>query len=83
MSYGTPNLLAATDNWGAFLFYAGCCFLALLYVFFLVPETTGISVEQMDAIFQGPWFTAYRYKRPNEPEVIESVSSVQYEAIKQ
>lgn len=80
MSYSTPNLLAATDNWGAFLFYASCCFLALVYVFFMVPETTGISVEQIDVIFKGPWFKAY--KRHNQIEIIDSSSSVQYHETK-
>ncbi|KAI5461691.1 general substrate transporter [Mariannaea sp. PMI_226] len=80
MSYSTPELLASTDNWGAFLFFAGFCFLALVYVFFMVPDTTGISVEQIDEIFNGPWFTAY--KRTNRLEAVDSVGSVRDEIIK-
>lgn len=60
MSYGTPALLKSTENWGAFLGFASFCFLALLYVFFMVPDTAGIGVEQIDQIFKGPWFAAYK-----------------------
>jgi hypothetical protein len=59
ISYSIPELLGSTNNWGAFLFFAGFCFLALTYVFFVVPDTTGISVERVEDIFNGPWFTAY------------------------
>ncbi|KAH7127446.1 general substrate transporter [Dactylonectria macrodidyma] len=58
VKYSIPSLLKSTDNWGAFLFFAGWCFLALLYVFFMVPETSGLSVEEIDHLFKGPWFSA-------------------------
>jgi hypothetical protein len=63
MAYGTPSLLENTHNWGAFIFFAGWCFIALCYVFLMVPETSGLSVEEIDEIFKGPWFTAYK-RRP-------------------
>lgn len=56
--FGLPSLLAKTDNWGAFLFFAGWCLMALLYVFLMVPEVAGLSVEQIDSIFEGHWFNA-------------------------
>jgi hypothetical protein len=73
ISYSIPELLGSTNNWGAFLFFAGFCFLALTYVFFVVPDTTGISVERVEDIFNGPWFTAY--KRTNRLDVVESVET--------
>ncbi|QKX54298.1 uncharacterized protein TRUGW13939_01383 [Talaromyces rugulosus] len=73
MSYSTPELLHSTNNWGAFLFFAGFCFLVLTYVFFVVPDTTGISVERVEELFNGPWFTAY--KRTNRLDVVESVET--------
>lgn len=65
MSYGTPSLLDKTDNWGAFIFFAAWCFIALVYVYLMVPETAGLSVEEIEEVFKGPWFNAYkRSKRP-------------------
>lgn len=48
------------DNWGAFLFFAGWCFLGLVYVYLMVPEIAGLSVEEVDKIFEGPWLNAIR-----------------------
>ncbi|KAH8696218.1 general substrate transporter [Talaromyces proteolyticus] len=74
MSYSLPELLASTNNWGAFLFFAGFCFLALVYVFFMVPDTTGISVEQIDEIFNRSWFTAYKHtNRLGNVEGVEDI----------
>jgi hypothetical protein len=69
---GVPSLLARTDNWGAFLFFAGWCFLALLYAFFVVPETAGGDLENLDVLFKGPWWN--QYKRP-KAVVIESLEA--------
>lgn len=54
----TPIILAETDNWGAFIFFAGWCFVSLLYVFFMVPETAGEKLENLDELFAGPWFAS-------------------------
>ncbi|KAK0618749.1 putative quinate permease [Lasiodiplodia hormozganensis] len=53
---GTPSMLSSMHNWGTFLFFAGWCFVALVYVFFAVPETAGLSLEQLDALFEGPFW---------------------------
>ncbi|KAF7190523.1 putative quinate permease [Pseudocercospora fuligena] len=60
MTYGLPGLLAATDNWGAFVFFAAWCLIALVYVFFMVPEIANLSVEEMEKVFSRPMFTAYK-----------------------
>lgn len=73
MAYGTPSLLEKTNNWGAFIFFASWCFIALIYVYLMVPETAGLSVEEIDDIFKGPWFNAY--KRSKRREVISGVES--------
>jgi hypothetical protein len=65
-----PSLLSSTHNWGAFLFFAGWCFLALIYAFLVVPETAGVDLEKLDALFEGPWWN--QYKRP-KAVVTESV----------
>ncbi|KIN08864.1 hypothetical protein OIDMADRAFT_188553 [Oidiodendron maius Zn] len=71
--YALPNILSSTDNWGAFLFFAGCCFLSLIYVYLMVPEISGMSVEEIDAVFKGSWFNAF--KRTKQLGIIESVES--------
>jgi hypothetical protein len=59
------------DNWGAFIFFAGWCFIALVYVFLMVPETAGHSLEELDRIFEGSWFMAFRSKAGTGTTVIE------------
>lgn len=49
-------MLASMHNWGTFLFFAGWCFVALVYVFVAVPETAGLSLEQLDALFERPFW---------------------------
>lgn len=49
-------MLASMHGWGTFLFFAGWCFVALVYVFVAVPETAGLSLEQLDALFEGPFW---------------------------
>lgn len=60
MSYGTPALLASTNKWGAFIFFAAWCFIALCYTYLMVPELSGLSVEQVNDLFKGSWFTVYK-----------------------
>ncbi|KAL3457656.1 general substrate transporter [Aspergillus heterothallicus] len=57
---GVPSLLSSTDNWGAFLFFAGWCFLALVYAFCVVPETAGVPLEKLDELFEGPWWNTWK-----------------------
>lgn len=73
MGYGTPSLLAATDNWGAFIFFAAWCFIALIYVYLMVPEIAGMGVEQVNDVFKGSWFTAY--KRTKQPPSLEGAET--------
>ena len=75
MNAAMPNILSQMDNWGAFIFFAGWCFIALLYVFFMVPEIAGLSMEEMDAIFSGPWFTAWRSPAKRDAVLAESCSA--------
>ena len=73
MAYGAPSLLKDTNNWGAFIFFAAWCFIALLYVYFMVPETSGLSVEDMDAIFKGSWFNAAKRSKKRHEASIASI----------
>lgn len=46
----TPDMLARL-GWGTYLFFAAFCALAGLFTFFFVPETKGMSLEDMDVVF--------------------------------
>ncbi len=63
MNFAVPSLLSSTNNWGAFLFFAAWCFIAIVYVYFMVPELAGLSVEEVDDVFTGPWFNAHKRSR--------------------
>ncbi|XP_077989711.1 solute carrier family 2, facilitated glucose transporter member 8-like isoform X2 [Glandiceps talaboti] len=43
----------AMSNQGVFWFFAGVCFLGIVFVFFIVPETKGRSLEEIEAYFEG------------------------------
>jgi hypothetical protein len=73
MNAAMPNILSQMDDWGAFIFFAGWCFIALIYVYLMVPEIAGLSMEEMDALFRGPWFNAW--KRSRKPDAILAESS--------
>ncbi|RMJ03411.1 hypothetical protein CDV36_015064 [Fusarium kuroshium] len=60
IKFSVPSILESMDQWGAFIFFAGWCFLGLVYVFFVVPETAHMSTEEISAVFEGPLFTAYK-----------------------
>lgn len=64
MTFGLPSLLSQTNNWGTFAFFAAWCATGLLYVYLLVPEIAGSSVEEIDRIFKGPWIVSGRKSRP-------------------
>jgi hypothetical protein len=46
----TPGMLQ-TIGFGTYIFFAAWCLVALLFVFFVVPETKGKSLEEMDEVF--------------------------------
>ncbi|CAM1503326.1 Fc.00g081020.m01.CDS01 [Cosmosporella sp. VM-42] len=56
ISRATPLILESMDNWGAFIFFAGWCFISLLYVYLAVPETAGMALEHLDELFEGPFW---------------------------
>ena len=46
----TPALIQKT-GYGAYVFFAVFCLLSGIWTFFVVPETAGRSLEDMDAVF--------------------------------
>lgn len=53
----TPVILSEMHNWGAFIFFAGWCFVSFGYVYVMVPETAGQGLERLDELFEGSWFS--------------------------
>lgn len=39
-------------GFGTYVFFASFCAIALIWVYFLVPETNGRTLEQMDSVFK-------------------------------
>lgn len=40
-----------TSQFGAFIFFGCMCVLATLWVYFMLPETKGLTLEEMDELF--------------------------------
>jgi hypothetical protein len=70
---GVPSMLSSMDNWGTFLFFAGWCFIALVYVFVCVPETSGLSLEAIDYLFEGPFWQMTRRAKEVRHEAVDGV----------
>ncbi|KAL4888039.1 general substrate transporter [Aspergillus ambiguus] len=68
-SRAMPSLLAVTQKWGAFVFFACICMLSLIYVYVAMPDTTGRSLEALDSLFQRPWYTVYQVAYPSRDAV--------------
>ncbi|KAF4996488.1 hypothetical protein FDECE_12404 [Fusarium decemcellulare] len=52
----TPSIISSMDVWGAFLFFVAWCIIAFVYTLFFVPETSNLSLDEMDAIFDRPMY---------------------------
>lgn len=62
-----PRMLSPTAwNWGpkSGIFWAGSCFLCLLYCIFRLPETRGRSYGELDLMFQNH-IPAWRFSKTN------------------
>ncbi|KAL5113489.1 hypothetical protein ACEQ8H_008625 [Pleosporales sp. CAS-2024a] len=70
-SRAMPSLLAATDKYGAFAFFASICTVSLVFVFFALPETAGRSLESLDKMFERPWYTVRRVAYPTPADLAD------------
>ncbi|KAH7122071.1 general substrate transporter [Dactylonectria estremocensis] len=68
-SRAMPSLLAATDRYGAFIFFLSICSVSLVYVYFALPETSGRSLESMDKLFERPWYTVHKIAYPTADDL--------------
>ena len=60
-SKAVPEMLVSRlKPQGTFFFFAAVTALGFIWQWFLLPETTGKSLESMDAMFQLPWYVIGR-----------------------
>jgi hypothetical protein len=63
----TPSMLKAMNQWGTFVFFAAWCGIALVYCFVMVPETAGRALENIDALFEHPWYMIRKFAYAKYP----------------
>ncbi|KAK2034429.1 general substrate transporter [Colletotrichum zoysiae] len=68
-SRAMPSLLAATERYGAFIFFASICSVSLVYVYLAMPETSGRSLESMESLFNRPWYTVHKVAYPKSEDL--------------
>ncbi|KAK6383670.1 hypothetical protein LTS17_002962 [Exophiala oligosperma] len=68
-SRAMPSLLAATDRYGAFVFFACIAATSLVFVFFCMPETAGRSLESMDSLFERPLYRIREIAYPTKEDL--------------
>ena len=59
----TPNMLVGLKVWGAFAFWGTICAIGIVVLGIVVPETKGIAMEEMEQLFAGRWFMAWRARK--------------------
>lgn len=59
-------MLTNLHQWGAFILFIGFCMVALLYTYFMVPETAGMSLEEINRIFERPLVLLARPLKPSD-----------------
>ncbi|KAH8586380.1 putative transporter [Bisporella sp. PMI_857] len=69
----TPFILSSMRGWGAFIFFAAWCLIALVYTYILVPETSGLVLEHIDALFEGPWYLMRKKANQLQKNAIVSI----------
>ncbi|KAJ1023229.1 hypothetical protein NDA16_003382 [Ustilago loliicola] len=50
-------MLVAWGNFGTFLFYSMIALTGCLFVFFFIPETAGMQLEDIHQLFEKPWYS--------------------------
>lgn len=56
----TPNMFVSLDVYGAYVFWALICAIGFVVLGVWAPETRGIPMEQMEALFAGKWWMGWR-----------------------
>ena len=56
----TPNMFVSLDVYGAYIFWALICAIGFVVLGVWAPETRGIPMEQMEALFAGKWWMGWK-----------------------
>lgn len=76
----TPPLVEGT-GYGAYVFFAVFCLLSFVWTFFVVPETSGKTLEQMDSVFKDISSIAEEQRRERIEREIANRSAVSPPAV--
>jgi len=55
-SKAVPTMFISMTTGGTMFFFSSVTFIGLVWVWFFLPETSGRSLEAIDAIFELPWY---------------------------
>ncbi|KAK4592034.1 hypothetical protein RGQ29_016495 [Quercus rubra] len=68
------SLTEALGSWGTFLLFAGFSFLGLIAIYFLVPETKGVPLEEIEKVLR-KGFRPWPFDRKEKAQNIDGVSA--------
>ncbi|KAG9728891.1 MFS quinate transporter, partial [Aureobasidium melanogenum] len=60
-SKAVPEMFVGMTTAGTMFFFAAITLVGLAWVYFFLPETSGRSLESLDAVFELPWYKIGRY----------------------
>ncbi|KAH0407516.1 MFS quinate transporter, partial [Aureobasidium melanogenum] len=60
-SKAVPEMFVGMTTAGTMYFFAAITLVGLAWVYFFLPETSGRSLESLDAVFELPWYKIGRY----------------------
>lgn len=67
-------------TYGTFLFFGSMTVIGALYVWFFLPETQGVSLEDMDALFSCKGFARQKMKQFDEFKAAEHTLQQEYKS---
>ncbi|OWZ37246.1 solute carrier family 2 [Cryptococcus neoformans var. grubii Br795] len=78
-----PNMIANIGSFGPFAIFACVSALIWVYVFVALPETKGLSIEQMSSLFGGHWFQNGFKKADGKVPELEDVTPIEYDGVEE
>ncbi|KAL0247306.1 hypothetical protein I308_104342 [Cryptococcus tetragattii IND107] len=78
-----PNMIANIGAFGPFAIFACVSALIWVYVFVALPETKGLSIEQMSSLFGGHWFQNGFNKAGDKASESENVTPIEYDGVEE
>ncbi|KAJ5485425.1 hypothetical protein N7539_005413 [Penicillium diatomitis] len=69
-------------TFGTYFFFAACTTLSIPFVWFMIPETKGLSLEEVDTVFEDrifslrPRTSSFRQDAPEQKAAVEQIETV-------